>query len=102
MRGEWDSKFAQQCVLAIQIRKQRSTFHVGYFSQISVLVATAIVKSHSLIFGNIACTVSAARDAASAYGADPGHRAMREITAVSGDRTGGLQHCSARRITAAD
>src|SRR5579859_2038219 len=55
---------------------------------ISVLVATAIVKSDSLIFGNIACTAVLRVNSTPAYGPDPGHPGFGVITAVNGDCAG--------------
>jgi RHS repeat-associated protein len=57
-------------------------------NMISVLVATAIVKSGSSIFGNIACTAMLRVNSVPAYGPDPGHPGFGVITAVSGDCAG--------------
>jgi RHS repeat-associated protein/uncharacterized repeat protein (TIGR01451 family) len=55
---------------------------------IQVIVATAIDKSGSSIFGNISCSALVKVSASPTYGPDPGHPGFGTITAVNGDCAG--------------
>ena len=57
-------------------------------SFIEVMVATAIVKQGSDIFGNISCGAVLKVDASPAYGPDPGHPGFGVVAAVNGDCAG--------------
>jgi hypothetical protein len=55
---------------------------------IGVLVSTAIVKTDSSIFGNIACSAVLRVHANPVYGPDPGHPGFGVIAGVNGDCAG--------------
>jgi uncharacterized repeat protein (TIGR01451 family) len=57
-------------------------------SNIEVMVSTAIVKSGSTIYGNIACGAVVKVDANPPYGPDPGKPGFGTVVAVNGDCAG--------------
>ncbi len=57
-------------------------------SEIEVIVSTAIAKSGSTIFGNIACGAVVKVDSNPPYGPDPGQPGFGTVVAVTGDCAG--------------